>query len=1270
MSPRPCGMNAVPTSTPTSTLLLALTFALAACATTPGPVPAGDGPSAAAREGLDALVLRNDPAGAAQRLEAAAGRDPQDPWAHLGLALLARRGLDGPAEVEHLAALVKLAPDHPLALVALRRLADLTEGSPDQAAQVDRAVASLAEAGVRLTGLAAFRARVARVAAAETRGDLPAVARLRAENGAVSAWSLAGPFGALHALDFEHPWPPEQGALPAEAPAPLLGAPRPTRPLPAPDGLASLEGEPSEGEQHYLAAELTAARGGRYLVVVGASASLRTWLDGAPLLERRGFAGPAPQQLIRPVELAPGRHHLLVKLARGGARTGLVVNLVRADGAPSDVTSAALAPGPLPVAAPGPWPAPSLTPGDLASALRPGGLALANLLAARDAASSDLEGAKGLVEAALAAHPASAPLLLARAGTCESDPSLDEQMARGRAEAALRLALAGDPGEAEARLTLAALMRRSERSLDAEALLADLPKGPAGRPAALAAQARVALDRGLAEQAEGLAEAALKAGGSCDAQKLLADQAGRRDAVAAEAALVEGLAAGCRGGRERQVRLLEQRGDPAGVLEALAPVLALRPGQLQPALQRAAALAAQGDHAAAARSLEEVLVLWPRSVGLLKAAADQRELAGDRPAARRLRERALVVDGSDLGLRRALALEDGHDLLDDVAQDGRAALEAYLATPRREAAGAVLVLDAAAIEFHPGGAATERVHQLIRVLDQEAVDQYGELAAPAGAQLLALRTVKADGRVLEPEGGEGKGTASLSGLEPGDFVELEYLRGVRGPHGRQGVSADPFFFATPGAGMVRSTYLVRAPPGLGLSADGHGLAAPGASAPGDPEVVREGGYELVRVERTDVAPVIPEPGAPPAQEFTPFVHVGAGGGREAAQLALADAAVGRTALTLEVRALAEEVRAAAGAAPGPGAAAAEWSAEEALVRAAYARVRQRVVGPAGSFGDEASVVLSRGRGSRLVLLKALLDALGVRARFALARPVTADATRYRFPSPGLWSVPLLRVELAGRVIWLDPSARQQPFGLLQERARGAEALLLPAPGEPPELVRTPEEAGAAEGRELDLAVTLRADGSAEVGGVDRYHGAQGAAAKAGFERLDEAARRQGVESLLARGFRGFTLASHAIEGEADPEVPLTLRWRGSAPGLAREARGALELDAPLLQLRLGARYVQLAARTTPLLVEATERATLRLRATPPPGASAEARPPVRLTTPFGTFTREERVEGGVLLREDRLLLRRGRVAPADYPAFAAFCAAVDALQARPVSFRR
>ncbi|MBL0275367.1 MAG: hypothetical protein IPQ24_04555 [Anaeromyxobacter sp.] len=1238
--------------------VLAGVLLLAGCAGRSGPLAVGDGPGRAAREGLEALVLRNDAAGAAPRLEAAAARHPGDPWTQLGLSLLARRALDGPAEVARLVALVAAAPDHPLALLALRRLGELSEGSPAQGELVERGVAGLAAAGSRLTGLAAFRGRVARLAAAEARGDLDLVLRLRAENGAVSAWTLAGPFGALSALDFDRPFPPEVGTLPAEAPAPLLGAPRPTRPLEAPDGVATLEGEPAEGEQFYLAADLTVARGGRYLVVIGAAASLRAWVDGAPLAERRAFEGPAPTQLVRPLELAAGRHLLLVKLARGGARTTLVVNLARVDGEPSDVTSAPRPPGPLAAAAPGPWPAPGFTPAELFGALRSGGLALAGLLAARDAQAGDLEAAKRLLEDALAAHPASAVLRAARGAAHAADGSLDEQIARGRAEAALRAALVADPGDGEVRLALADLVRRADRPADAAELLAGLPQPLTLRPAALAAQARVALDRGLAEEAEALAEAARGAGGSCDALKLLADQAGRREAAAREDELTSALL-GCRGGRERRVRLLEQRGDAAGVLAALAPLLRARPTQLQAVLQRANALAALGDHAAAARSLEGPLATWPRGVGLLKAAADQLELAGDAVGARRLRQRSLVVDGSDLGLRRALALEDGHDVLDDVAQDGPAALRAYLATPRREAAGSSLVLDAAAIELHPGGALTERVHQVIRVLDQQAVDQQGELAAPSGAQVLALRALKADGRVFEPEGGAGKGTASLPGLEPGDFVELEYLRSVRGPHARQGVAADPFFFATPGASMVRSTYLVRAPPGLGMAADAHGLPPP--------QVVRQGDFEVVRAEATEVPALIPEPGAPPGPEHTPFVHVGVGGGREAVQLALADAAVPRTALTLELRALAAEVRALARAGTATSSA---TSPGEALVRAAAERVRALVVGQGGSFGEEASVVLSRGRGSRLVLLKALLDALGVRARFALARPLGGDRTDYRFPSPALWSAPVLRVELPGQVLWLDLALRQQPFGLLSEWAQGAEALLLPAPGEPAEVVRTPVQDGRPEGRELDLTVTLDADGGAEVRGVDRHHGTQGAAAKAGFERLDESARRQGLEALVSRAFRGLALTEQAIEGEDDPEAPFTLRWRGAVATLARQGPGGLEFDAPILQLRLGARHVQLATRTTPLLLATTERATLRLTVVPPPGVRPVAGLPQRLETPFGSYARTERVEAGALVREERLLLPRGRIAPADYPAFAAFCAAVDALQARPVTLPR
>jgi tetratricopeptide repeat protein len=1240
---------------------LGLAALLAGCAGA-GPLPAGEGPSRAARAPLEALVLRNDPAAAAAGIDAALASRADDPWARLGAALLARRALDGPAEVEHLAALVAAAPDHPLALVALRRLGELTEGSPRLAAAVEAAVAPITASG-RLRGLAAFRGRVARIAAADARGALDLLARLRGENGAVTAWSMAGPFGALHAFDLLRRFAPEEGTLPAGAPAPLLGAPRPTRPIATPDGVVSLEGEPSDGEAFYLAAELTLARGGRYHAVLGTSSSLRAWLDGAPLAERRAFAGPAPGQLVQPVALAAGRHVLLVKLTRGGARPVLVVSLVRADGAPADVAARPLPPGPLPVAAPGPFPPPAFTPAALAGALEPGGLALSRLLGARDAMTGDLEAAKGLLEEGLARHPGAGPLRAARGLAAAEDPTLDEQIARGRAEAALRSALALDPDDAETRLALAELMRRSDRAADAEPVLAGLPEGAARRPAALAARARVALDRGLAEEAEALGEAAQATGGNCDALKLLADQAGRRDAAAREASLVEELA-GCRGGRERWARLLEQRGDAAGLLAALEPLRRTRPLAVAAGLQRAGALAAGGDHAAALAALQPLLAAWPRSAPLQKAAADQAEWAGDLAAARALRERALLSEPGDLTLRRALALADGRELLADVAVDGRAALTAYRAAGVREVAGSALVLDAAAVELHPGGAMTERVHQIIRVLDQEAVDRWGELSAPPGAQVLALRTLKADGRVLEPEGGEGKGTASLAGLEPGDDVELEYLRSTRSAAAREGVAADPFYFATAGVSMFRSTYLVRAPAGLGLEVDAHGLPAP--------EVRREGPFDVVRVERSGVPAQVPEPEAPAPQEFTPFVHVGAGGGQRAVHLAVADVVVERSAATLEVRALAEEIRAAA----GPGA------SPERLARAAWDEVRARVVGSGGGLGEEASQVLSRGRGSRLTLLKALYDALGVPARVAVARPPLSDQTAGRFAGPGAWSHPLLRLDLPDGPRWLDPALRQQPFGAIGERALDAEALLLPAPGEPPEVARTPAANARPDQRELEVEVALAADGSAEVRGVDRYQGALGAAAKAAFERLDETARRQAVEQLLARAFRGLQLLELAVEGERDPEAPLAIRWRGTVASLAREAGGALVVEAPLMQARLGARHVQLAARRTPLLVESAERAELRLVVRPPPGV--EARPgladqpgpvawpgaPERLETPFGTFSRRERAEGGALVREERLELHRGRVAPEDYPAFGAFCGAVDAIQARPVVLPR
>lgn len=1238
--------------------VLALLLAAGCAGARPGASGLGAAaPSGAARDGLDALVVRNDAAGAATALARAVARAPRDPWARMGEALLARRALDDAAETRALLALVDAAPAHALAVVALRRLADLAQTAPGRAREIDAALAPLLASG-RLGGVAAYRARVARIAAAEGLGDADLAIRLRAENGSAPAWTLAGPFGAWAALDLGRAFPPEKGELPARVDGPLGAPPRETRTLPSPDGTAVLDGEPPDGGTYYLAADAALARGGRYLLTVGASAGVRVFLDGAPVLERRALEEHLPTLAQVPVAIPAGTHRVLVRLARGATRAAVHVALARADGAPSDATWRPAPDGaePVPAARPPAAGAPVATAPALAAALEPGGRAVASLLAARDALDVDREGAKALLADALARDPGSALLHAARGDALGGDATLDDAIARSRAEAELRRALELDPGDGEARLEAAEILRATQRADDADALLAGLPETEARTPAGLVARARVALTRGLPERADALVAESLRAGASCDALALEYEQASHRDAVARADEAVRALAA-CRGGQERLAAHLRARGDARGAAAALAPVVRLRPAAIDSALDRAAALVAAGDVRSAAGDVEALAAIWPRSTRVWKRLADLRELAGDAAGARTARERALALDGADLRLRRDLALDDGPEVLAAEAIDARAAIRAYEAEKRRDDTSSALVLDAAAIELHRGGTATERIHQVVHVLDQEGVEQFGEIAVPPGAEVLALRTVKPDGRTVEPEGAAGdKGTVSLAGLEPGDYVDFEYLRG-RGPGGHRGgaagFAADPFFFQVAGTTLFRSTYTVLGPRGVGLEVDAHNMPA---VAP-----VREGDRDVVRAERTRVPAIVPEPWSPPATELLPFLHVGVGGGLEAMAAGLANGLPERLRPTLEIRALAGEIRAAAGA----------GATTEALVRAAYARVQKLVLGQGASLGDTASEVLSRGRGSRVLLLDAVLRALGVRARVALVRPSTADAEAWRFPTLGLYDRVLLAVGVDGpSPVWLDTTLRQDPFGVLGSSLLDCEALLLPEPGEPLRVVRTPARTAVPGARDATVRIVLAKDGSAEVQGEDRYLGASAAAAKAAIEPLDGSRRRQAVEGLLARSFRGLALEDAAFEGEDDPEAPLVIRWKAKVPALARSSGDGLVLDAPVLASRLGARYVQRGSRTFPLQLATEERTRVRVELVPPPGLTVSASGSRDVATPFGRFSRVERVEGGALVREDRLDIPRARVPPERYPDFAAFAASVDQIQDAPVRIGR
>ena len=82
-------------------------------------------------------------------------------------------------------------------------------------------------------------------------------------------------------------------------------------------------------------------------------------------------------------------------------------------------------------------------------------------------------------------------------------------------------------------------------------------------------------------------------------------------------------------------------------------------------------------------------------------------------------------------------------------------------------------------------------HQIVRVDSKDAIDRWGEVAVPAGAEILTLRTHKRDGTTREPEEIAGKETISAADLAIGDYVEWETLetQAAVGRRSRPGSSA-------------------------------------------------------------------------------------------------------------------------------------------------------------------------------------------------------------------------------------------------------------------------------------------------------------------------------------------------------------------------------------------------------------------------------------------------------------------------------------------------
>jgi hypothetical protein len=557
----------------------------------------------------------------------------------------------------------------------------------------------------------------------------------------------------------------------------------------------------------------------------------------------------------------------------------------------------------------------------------------------------------------------------------------------------------------------------------------------------------------------------------------------------------------------------------------------------------------------------------------------------------------------------------------------------------------VRLLDTGSVQMFADGGGVERVHTVARVFDKKGIAKFGEAQIPTDAQVLRLRTLKSDGRILEPESIPEKEGVSLPGLEPGDAVEIDYLRGIA-PRGADmpGYTLGTFFFRDDETPMGESTYEVRtpAPPEI----DPHNLQLP-------PETLkREGDGFRFRYSARDVKPLQPEPHQVSESEVMPWVQLGTGSGQKELMRSLADwvllrARPGSTTLELAKRSV--------GVNPAD------------TARKIYAAVTQAVRGRsnAGEFQVSAAHILAQGRGNRLLVLKAALASAQIPSHIVFARTFLSDQSPYRFPRGDVYAYAILRIDLPGGPAWVDPSYRLAPFNQLPAFLRGQDAWVVPEPGEETAYIRLPQALpDQRDGRALQMELSLDPEGLATGTGRDEHAGFEAASLKDALERLDRDQRKQAVESMLGRGLRGVTLESLATERETDLGGTATLVY-GLRVRLARRDGAQLFVSSSVVPSRLARRWLATAERQTPMLVDSPEVLTQRVTIALPPGLLLRSAPkPVSLSSAFGSYRWTARQEPGKLILEESLSIPQQRVMPDQYAGFAAFARAVDDAQSQ------
>ena len=1105
--------------------------------------------------------------------------------------------------------------DPAMAEVALGSLAELSEltGAFDEAIDTRvRAVLPRTSIGPRAAAASLL------IDLAYRQGDLEAVKAAAASAGCVEQWRVAGPFGPRDLLGFD-----ETHA--ASGPGPMADAydlgfgrgERPTRELWARGCDVHLgEGPLAEAGTTYAEATVEITEAGPYTLRLETPNAVKLRVDGEEIAAIDMRRLPMQRTTFHTVELAAGSHEIEVKVTTRH---------------PNPILSVALQPGRAETAPP--------EGGSIDCYLR-----------------ADLRLQRGFTIGARSALdsrecPAGVPVQVLRASVALIDPYVTSDMRRDHARRLMAAVQAKDPESWFPALQLARLAAAEGRDQEAiRDLRAALEKWP-DLVTFRMTLVELLLNRGWTAEAERHVDEALRiAPGTCGPIGAALGLAQARDRIDRIDRFTDELME-CNARNSARLGQLVSARRWDGAAAELDRLAALEPPQAQPRILASRIQITEGraDAATSAAVLAQLVEARPQSATYRLELADQQLAQGQEAEALGTLDAAIADEPTAMmELRRVRAALGGQDELTPFRQDGLAILQEYRDSDVDYDEPSVLVFDYTAVRVFEDGSSLVLTHQILQANSEESVDELGQFEPPDSGYVLKLRTIKADGAILEPDLLGNMSTINLSNVAVGDFVEQEYVRVLGPPTGIPGgILGERFFFNSFETPFYRSEEVVAVPEGTEVVVD------PRGEAPRTQRETRDG-LTIYRWRVDQSEPLVQEPGSVSAREYIPSINWGHGATWGLFLEGLRDVMADRNPVDPAALALARRLTRGA-------------RSDRAKAEKLYYWVLENIENNSDAFGI-APTMLSGRTGNRTRVLHYLLGLVGVEAQLVLVRDFAADQTESDLADDQTYTN--LVVKLGDE--YVVTGARGIPFGYVSPTMRGQDALVLVPYAESDE-VHTATVPPAPEGSELrriEILADVDTDGSARLEVTETFAGLQAIEWRNDLEGIPSAVLEERFEEgYAARVVPGARLESLRISGQSNPEEPFVLRYTLAVPRLAREQGGRLVLPG-LFPTMLAPRFAQMGSRTTAQLVGPPLDMEIELKVRVDGRAPEAAWSPVELEGPGGAAftTRATRTDEALVVRRT-IHVPLMRVPPERYGAFARFVRQADAAEARELPLR-